>query len=168
MYARANLIVTIIISLQLIGAAVLSTVYQTYLATALIGGAAAVMFFATRHLCPGTFLQRSAAGLALQTLATLAVYQLHGQEDAHLLFFTTMTVMMVYEDWLCPLPGVVLVVVGHAAFALMQNSGLPVRFFDDAIADAGHKPLPNRLAVGMIFLPKGLVPTLASKLGKGE
>ena len=31
---------------------------------------------------------------------------------------------------------------------------LPVRFFDDAIADGGHKPLPNRLAVGMIFLPR--------------
>ncbi|CAD7338254.1 glutamate synthase large subunit [Sphingomonadales bacterium 56] len=31
---------------------------------------------------------------------------------------------------------------------------LPVRFFDDAIADSGHKPLPNRLAVGMIFLPR--------------
>ncbi len=31
---------------------------------------------------------------------------------------------------------------------------LPVRFFDDAIAVSGHKPLPNRLAVGMIFLPR--------------
>ena len=31
---------------------------------------------------------------------------------------------------------------------------LPVRFFDDCIADSGHKPLPNRLAVGMIFLPR--------------
>ncbi|MGE4411752.1 MAG: glutamate synthase large subunit, partial [Sphingobium sp.] len=31
---------------------------------------------------------------------------------------------------------------------------LPVRFFDDAIAASGHKPLPNRLAVGMIFLPR--------------
>src|SRR3546814_7554899 len=31
---------------------------------------------------------------------------------------------------------------------------LPVRFFDDAIADAGHNPLPNRLAVGMVFLPR--------------
>ncbi|MBB3983297.1 glutamate synthase (NADPH/NADH) large chain [Sphingobium fontiphilum] len=31
---------------------------------------------------------------------------------------------------------------------------LPVRFFDDAIADSGHKPRPNRLAVGMIFLPR--------------
>lgn len=31
---------------------------------------------------------------------------------------------------------------------------LPVRFFDDAIAGAGHKPLPNRLAVGMVFLPR--------------
>ncbi|MGK2911467.1 MAG: glutamate synthase large subunit [Sphingobium sp.] len=31
---------------------------------------------------------------------------------------------------------------------------LPVRFFDDAIADSGHKPLPNRLAVGMVFLPR--------------
>jgi len=31
---------------------------------------------------------------------------------------------------------------------------LPVRFFDDAIAASGHKPMPNRLAVGMIFLPR--------------
>ncbi|MFD1613164.1 glutamate synthase large subunit [Sphingomonas tabacisoli] len=31
---------------------------------------------------------------------------------------------------------------------------LPVRFFDDAIADSGHRVLPNRLAVGMIFLPR--------------
>ncbi len=31
---------------------------------------------------------------------------------------------------------------------------LPVRFFDDAIANSGHTVLPNRLAVGMIFLPR--------------
>ena len=31
---------------------------------------------------------------------------------------------------------------------------LPARFFDDAIADSGHRPLPNRLAVGMVFLPR--------------
>ncbi|BCA59309.1 glutamate synthase large subunit [Sphingomonas sp. HMP6] len=31
---------------------------------------------------------------------------------------------------------------------------LPLKFFDDAIAASGHKPLPNRLAVGMIFLPR--------------
>jgi len=31
---------------------------------------------------------------------------------------------------------------------------LPVRFFDDAITAAGHKPRPNRLAVGMVFLPR--------------
>ena len=31
---------------------------------------------------------------------------------------------------------------------------LPVRFFDDAIAASGHKLRPNRLAVGMVFLPR--------------
>jgi glutamate synthase (NADPH) large chain len=31
---------------------------------------------------------------------------------------------------------------------------LPVHFFDDAIADSGHRPLPNQLAVGMVFLPR--------------
>ena len=31
---------------------------------------------------------------------------------------------------------------------------LPVRFFDDAVAASGHKVRPNRLAVGMIFLPR--------------
>ncbi len=31
---------------------------------------------------------------------------------------------------------------------------LPERFFDDAIVHSGHKVLPNRLAVGMVFLPR--------------
>ncbi|HEX8402649.1 MAG TPA: glutamate synthase large subunit, partial [Allosphingosinicella sp.] len=31
---------------------------------------------------------------------------------------------------------------------------LPVRFFDDCVAQSGHKVRPNRLAVGMIFLPR--------------
>jgi len=31
---------------------------------------------------------------------------------------------------------------------------LPLRFFDDAVAASGHKVRPNRLAVGMIFLPR--------------
>ncbi len=31
---------------------------------------------------------------------------------------------------------------------------LPARFFDDAIANSGHKVRQNRLAVGMIFLPR--------------
>ncbi|WP_267349868.1 glutamate synthase large subunit [Sphingomonas carotinifaciens] len=31
---------------------------------------------------------------------------------------------------------------------------LPIRFFDDAVAASGHKVRPNRLAVGMIFLPR--------------
>ena len=31
---------------------------------------------------------------------------------------------------------------------------LPERFFDDAIEASGHNVLPNRLAVGMIFLPR--------------
>ncbi|MDB5705166.1 MAG: glutamate synthase subunit alpha, partial [Sphingomonas bacterium] len=31
---------------------------------------------------------------------------------------------------------------------------LPLKFFDDAIIASGHKATPNRLAVGMIFLPR--------------
>ena len=31
---------------------------------------------------------------------------------------------------------------------------LPIRFFDDCVAASGHKLLPNRLAVGMVFLPR--------------
>jgi glutamate synthase (NADPH/NADH) large chain len=31
---------------------------------------------------------------------------------------------------------------------------LPLRFFDDAIVAGGHRVLPNRLAVGMVFLPR--------------
>ena len=31
---------------------------------------------------------------------------------------------------------------------------LPMKFFDEAIQASGHRAMPNRLAVGMIFLPR--------------
>lgn len=31
---------------------------------------------------------------------------------------------------------------------------LPLRFFDDAVLASGHRVLPNRLAVGMVFMPR--------------
>ncbi|WP_140231574.1 glutamate synthase large subunit [Sphingomonas japonica] len=31
---------------------------------------------------------------------------------------------------------------------------LPVKFFDDAVVASGHRAMPNRLAVGMVFLPR--------------
>jgi len=31
---------------------------------------------------------------------------------------------------------------------------LPIKFFDDAVTASGHRMMPNRLAVGMIFLPR--------------
>ncbi|MFX7549047.1 hypothetical protein ABTJ50_22140, partial [Acinetobacter baumannii] len=31
---------------------------------------------------------------------------------------------------------------------------LPVKFFEEAIQLSGHRPMPNRLGVGMVFLPR--------------
>ena len=49
-------------------------------------------------------------------------------------------------------------IAGAAIGATGDGAGihidLPHGFFDDAIVDSGHKVRPNRLAVGMVFLPR--------------
>ena len=44
--------------------------------------------------------------------------------------------------------------MARPAMARASMSTCRSRFFDDAIAASGHKVRPNRLAVGMIFLPR--------------
>ena len=44
--------------------------------------------------------------------------------------------------------------MGKPATAPGLHVDLPTAFFDDAVALSGHRPMPNRLAVGMIFLPR--------------
>jgi two-component system, sensor histidine kinase and response regulator len=109
----------------------LATVHNTWLISLSIGGAILALFWTIVRLKPGSFTARCTAGLCLQSFVGLHVYQVQGMTESHFLFFTAMTMLIVYADWRCLAPAAFSVLTQHVVFAAVQNSGAKVYFFDN-------------------------------------
>src|SRR5262249_40629118 len=59
------------------------------------------------------------------------IYQLHGMAEQHFFFFTAWTAVIVYQDWVCMWPGTLLIIGQHILFAVLQNTGSQLYFFED-------------------------------------
>jgi signal transduction histidine kinase/DNA-binding response OmpR family regulator len=108
----------------------LAPLYSTWLTTLVVGGAAVAMFMVSVTLLPRHFVTRCVAGISLQTFVALHIYQLHGLSEMHFWFFTAFTMMILYQDWACMWPGALLIIAQHILFALLNNSGVQVDFFE--------------------------------------
>ncbi len=73
------------------------------------------------------------AGLAAQIFVGLHLYQLHGLPEARFLFFTALTMMVIYEDWKCLWPCVVLAGAMNLFFGLLQNRGVNLGFISEGM-----------------------------------
>jgi hypothetical protein len=82
---------------------------------------AVISFFACASFYPGSFLTRAIGGIVLQTFCAIHIYQMHGMAEMHFFFFTSTAIMVVYLDPRCMWPGVVLIIIQHIVFALMES-----------------------------------------------
>ncbi len=103
--------------------------YDTWLLAAVVSALAIAMFRVSVRLLPGEFLTRCIAGISLQCFVALHIYQMHGLAEMHFFFFTALTKMLIYQDWLCMWPGALLIIGQHILFAVLQNSGVALNFF---------------------------------------
>src|SRR5688500_15445065 len=85
--------------------------------------ASAALFLVAERLWPRTKTTRFAAGISLQAFCALHIYQLDGLPEMHFFFFSAVTMMIVYQDWSAMWPGVILIVLQHILFAVLQNAG---------------------------------------------
>src|SRR5262249_15717407 len=83
------------------------------------------------RLWPRTLFTRSMASVAQQAFVALHIYQMHGQPEQHFWFFTALTMMIVYQDWVCMWPGTLLIILQHVVFAYLTNLGYHVQFFPE-------------------------------------
>jgi signal transduction histidine kinase/ActR/RegA family two-component response regulator len=104
-YARGDRWMRLFITAHTLLALALAGVHNTWLITACVASPIFVVFMVCFKLAPGTFLMRGLAGIALQGLVSLHVYQLGGLPEAHFFYFTAITMMVVYADWRALLPG---------------------------------------------------------------
>lgn len=130
-YHRGDRWMKIFIVGHVLLALLLAPIHSTWASALTTGPAAMVVFWMSVRLWPGAFITRCMAGMTLSVLVGLHIFQMHGLGEMHFLFFTTMTMMIVYADWRCLAPAVLFVMVQHAAFAVLQNTGVPLYFYED-------------------------------------
>jgi signal transduction histidine kinase/ActR/RegA family two-component response regulator len=129
-YARGDRWMKIFVFGHFLLALALAPINQTWRATAATAPAAFLIFWACVKFSPGTFLTRCAAGLALQVFVGLHIFQMQGLSEMHFLFFTSMTMMIVYADWRCLGPATLFIFIQHTTFVILQNSGIRLYFFE--------------------------------------
>ncbi len=131
-YARGDRWMKIFLIGHFLLSLVLAPVHETWRATAFAAPAAFILFWACVRLAPGTFLTRCAAGLALQAFVGLHIFQLQGLAETHFLFFTALTMMIVYADWRCLGPATLFIFFQHTAFFVLQTGGARMNFFEQS------------------------------------
>jgi signal transduction histidine kinase/CheY-like chemotaxis protein len=93
--------------------------------------ASALLFLGCARLWPRTQVTRFAAGISLQAFCALHIYQLDGLPEMHFFFFSAVTMMIVYQDWRAMWPGVILIVLQHILFAVLQNGGHGIHYLGE-------------------------------------
>jgi len=131
-YLRGDRCLQLYIFGHLLLALLLAPVYGTWLAALAVGPVALLLFGLASKFAPGAYWTRCAAGLSLQIFVALHIYQMHGMAELHYLFFTAVTVMIVYADWRCLWPAAVFITVQHTIFGLLYNNGIRLNFFEQS------------------------------------
>ncbi len=130
-YRRGDRVMRRLVLMHWFLSVALAAIYQTWLLSLIVGAAAAGMFLLSVGLLPRKRITRFLAGIALQTFVVLHIYQLHGLPEMHFFFFTAFTAMVVYQDGLSMWPGTALIIGQHILFAVLQNTGVNLYFFED-------------------------------------
>lgn len=109
----------------------LAPIHDTWRSTLFTVPAVVLVFWLSVKLWPGSFLTRCMAGMSLTVFVSLHIFQMQGLAEMHFLFLTAMTMMIVYADWRCLGPAALFIFVQHTAFAFLQNSGVPLYFYEN-------------------------------------
>ena len=137
-YARGDGWMKIFVAAHTVLALALGGLHDTWVVTACVAPVVFAGFMACMRLAPGSFLARCVAGLALQLMVSLHVYQLGGLDEAHFFYFTAMTMMVVYADWRALVPAMTMTFALYITFLALESSeGRSVYFAHDA--DKGVK-----------------------------
>jgi hypothetical protein len=125
-------------------ALVLAAAAGRWLASVIGAVASAALFLGSERWKPRSQTIRFAAGISLQAFCALHTYQLGGLPEMHF-FFSAVTMMIVYQDWSAMWPGVILIVMQHIVFAVLQNGGYGIHYFGEARATERAAALTRQL-----------------------
>lgn len=105
--------------------------YETWQVAIGIGGLSLLAYYSCKWALPKSHLYQYVLSGILGVFMAQYIYQMHGLFEMHFFAFIASAVLITYQNWKLQIPLVLVVVVHHASFAYMQNSGVNGIFFTE-------------------------------------
>ncbi|WP_182961226.1 response regulator [Pedobacter gandavensis] len=103
--------------------------YDTWLIAFGVGGLCLLAYYSVKHFLPSSDLYQYVLSAVLGVFMAQFIYQMHGLFEMHFFAFIGSTLLISYEKWKLQIPMLIVVMVHHALFGYLQNSGVTGIYF---------------------------------------
>ncbi|MEO6285712.1 MAG: response regulator [Dyadobacter sp.] len=108
---------------------ILATFYDTWFIAVGVGGILMVAFYSVKLALPDSDLYQYVLSVVLGIYMAQFIYQMHGLFEMHFFAFIGSAVLITYQKWKLQIPMMLIVLIHHASFAYLQNSGQSEIYF---------------------------------------
>jgi PAS domain S-box-containing protein len=112
-----------------IGGLVLASFYDTWLVAFGIGGLSLLAYYSAKMALPNSNLYQYVLSVVLGVFMAQYIYQMHGMFEMHFVAFIGSAILITYQNWKLQIPFALAVVIHHALFGYLQNTGFDSVYF---------------------------------------
>ncbi|REA60671.1 hypothetical protein DSL64_14125 [Dyadobacter luteus] len=106
-----------------------ATFYDTWFIALGVGGISLIAYYSTKWLLPSSDLYQYVLSAVLGIFMAQFIYQMHGLFEMHFFAFIGSALLITFRKWQLQIPMMLVVLVHHAIFGYLQNSGYAEVYF---------------------------------------
>ncbi|PTT00238.1 hypothetical protein DBR11_10420 [Pedobacter sp. HMWF019] len=126
---RSDRLMNYFLGLYFVLGLVFAIFYDTWLIAFGVGGLSLLAYYSVKIMLPTSDLYQYVLSAVLGIFMAQFIYQMHGLFEMHFFAFIGSTLLITYEKWKLQIPILVVVLVHHAIFGYLQNSGVSDVYF---------------------------------------
>ncbi|WP_316753828.1 response regulator [Pedobacter gandavensis] len=130
--------------------------YDTWFIAFGVGGLSLLAYYSVKYFLPSSDLYQYVLSVVLGVFMAQYIYQMHGLFEMHFFAFIGSTLLISYEKWKLQIPMLIVVMLHHALFGYLQNSGVSGIYFTQLDYFDLQTFVIHILLSGMIFFVCGL------------
>ncbi|RKR84987.1 PAS domain S-box-containing protein [Mucilaginibacter gracilis] len=103
--------------------------YGTWLIAVLVGSLSLIAYYSTKLALPNSTMYQYVLSAVFGIFMAQFIYQMHGMFEMHFFAFIGGVLLITYQKWRLQIPMVIVVILHHALFSYLQNSGMDKIYF---------------------------------------
>jgi two-component system sensor histidine kinase/response regulator len=108
---------------------VFAVFYDTWLIAFGIGGISLLAYYSVKIALPSSILYQYVLSTVLGIFMAQFIYQMHGLFEMHFFAFIGSALLITYQNWKLQIPMLIVVMLHHAIFGYLQNTGFSEIYF---------------------------------------